>query len=318
MTAACTIPTQPASPRGRWSLLLAPVLMVCSLLALIASPSVARAQLNVLPEEAKGLEITEHLGQRIPLDLEFVDDTGQTVKLGQYFSQGPKPVILALVYFRCPLLCPLMLSKISDSINKLDLNLGEKYNLVLVSFDPTEGTDAAAVQKAGMLAGYDRPHSDATANGLAVLTGHPLSARGLADAVGFPYKFLPKSGEYSHGTVIFVLTPDGTISRYLYGVDYPVETLRMALLEASDGKIGTTLDRFIMWCFHYDPSAGGYVVQAMRVMQIGAVLCSIAVLGVLGGMVAIERRRRAALREAALRVMTQQQPPPQPPDKPTP
>jgi len=250
------------------------------------------AQLNVQPDQTKGLQVIEKLGESIPLDIEFLDPEGNTVTLGKYFNDGNKPVLLAMLYFRCPLLCPMLVSNTQRKLNEINLTLGEKYNLIFVSFDPTEGPSEAMKQREGLISGYTRELPKNVREKFAVLTGSAASSQRLADALGFPYKYLPESGEYSHGTVIFALTPEAKISRYIYGVNYSPETLKMALLEASDGKIGTVVDRVIMWCFQYQPGSNGYSLHAMRIMKLSTVLITIAVSALLFRMFFIEKRRR--------------------------
>lgn len=264
------------------------------LLAQLPGPSPVRApqEGDPLPEEFQGVDIVEKSGERVPLDLQLIDSTGQPMKLGELFNDGAKPVVLALVYFRCPLVCPLILQNLTATLNELDLRVGDKFNVAVVTFDPAEGPEAAAVQKAVALSGYESADPAAVERSWRFLTGPGGAARQLADAVGFKYKYIAQSGEYNHPTAIMVLTPDGRVSRYVYGVKFPAKTVRMALLEASDGQIGTTVDRIVMWCFHWDPNSGAYVLQAFRAMQVGAVLSAIAVAGILAGMVYVERRRR--------------------------
>jgi protein SCO1/2 len=251
-------------------------------------------------EPIKGLEVVEKLGQKIPLDLEFTDADGKKVKLAQYFNQDHKPVVLALVYFRCPMQCPTIMNKMVQRFNGVDWKIGEKYNVITVSFDPSETVADADRQRTVLHTSYIPKVDPQTLEaGWPVLTSNdPMAARKLADAVGFPYKYLPESNEYSHGTVIFVLTPDGTISRYLYGVDYPSDQLRMALLEASDGKIGSTMDRIIFFCFHYDPSTGKYTVAVVRLMRVGGIFSMAFVGVVLARMLMVERKRRALRAES--------------------
>lgn len=261
---------------------------------------VAIGQINAKPVEQDGVEVIERLGAKVPLDLAFMNEAGQPVQLSQYFNDNGKPVVLMMIYFRCPLMCPQTISTLQARLNDLDMNLGEKFNVVLVSIDPTEGPDAAAKEKAGLLAGYrDEPPPQAD-QGLAVLTTNSGNAKVLADAIGFKYKYVPASNEYSHLAVTVVLTPDGTVSRYLYGVNFPATSLRFALLEASSGKIGTTMDRVISWCFHYDPQSGKYTLSAVRFMQVGGGVSLVVVGGVLGWMVISERRRRAVWRRGAV------------------
>jgi len=279
-------------------------LAVLALAAACLWPLPAHAQLNVVPKQREGLEIVEKMGQKIPLDIDFLDTSGEKVTLAKYFNDGGKPVVLAMVYFRCPLICPLMLSNLQVKLSEVSLKLGEQYNLVIVSFDPTEGPAEAGKQREGFLAGFPQALPRNVRDKFGILTGSAASSQRLADALGFPYKFLPESGEYSHSTVIFTLSPEGMICRNIYGVNYSPHTLRLAILEASEGRIGTVLDRAIMWCFTYHAESGGYALASMRVMKVGAVASAVAVGIVLLLMWGVERRRRRANRVVALAQMS--------------
>ena len=255
-------------------------------------PPAAVAQLNIESAATKGMDVVEHLGKKAPLDLEFLDPEGKTVRLGESFNQGHRPVVLALVYFRCPLMCPMVLNNLQSRANAIKQTIGEDYNVVLVTFDPQEGPAEARQQQLAFLAGYEREHPKDIEKSFQVLSGRPDNASVLAEALGFPYRYLPESGEFSHGTVFFVLTPDGTISRYIYGVNYPAETLRMALLEASEGKVGSAFERVIMWCFHFDPKSGAYTLRTLMFVNIASTLSALGVGAFLTRMVVVERRRR--------------------------
>ena len=239
------------------------------LLALLSVVSVApmcagQVILDSMPE-TKGVGITEHLGATVPFDLKFTDDHGNAVTLGDYFRDG-KPVVLNLVYYQCPMLCNLVLNGVSTSAKQLDWKPGEEYRMVAISINPRETYDLAAAKKASYLHELDIPGSE---NGWSFLVGDSTQSKALADALGWGYYYDTESKEYVHTAATFVLTPSGTISRYLYGIEYEPRDLRLALLEASEGKIGNTLDRLILFCFHYDPQARGYVLFAQNVMKLG-------------------------------------------------
>jgi protein SCO1/2 len=263
------------------------------------------------PDALKGLEVVENLGKKIPLDVELLDHQGKPVKIGDWFNQG-KPVVIAMVYYRCPMLCKMVRQKLSESIDRLDdLTVGKDFNAVVVGFDPSEKPELANAARQGMLGSYGRyqpeqarASKDAEAiklvesieKGFAVLaTQSAMDTRRLADALGFAYRYLPESNEFSHGSVIFVLSPDGTISRYLYGIEYPARNLRLALIEASQGKVGSTLDRVMMWCYMWDPNANSYVMSAVKVMRVGGTITMTIVFGVVGLLWVGERRKRRAL-----------------------
>lgn len=263
------------------------------------------------PDALKGLEVVEHLGKKIPLDVELLDHQGKAVKIGDWFNQG-KPVVIAMVYYRCPMLCKMVRAKLGESIDRLtDLTVGKDFNAVIVGFDPSEKPELANTAREGMLASYGRyqpekarASKDAEAikfaesieKSYAVLaTQSAMDTRRLADALGFAYRYLPESNEYSHGSVIFVLSPDGTISRYLYGIEYPERNLRLALIEAGQGKVGSTLERVMMWCYMWDPNANSYVMSAVKVMRVGGTITMTIVFGVVGLLWVGERRKRRAL-----------------------
>ena len=247
-----------------------------------------------LPQELVGVDIVERLDETLPLDTVFTDDTGKTIALRELFD-GERPVLLQLGYFRCPLLCNLVLNGMVKALDDLDWTAGDKFRVVAASINPDERHELAAAKKQGYVVEYGRP---GVSDGWHFLTGPEASSKALADAVGFGYR--PQAdGEIAHAAAIFVITPDGRVSRYLYGTKYDSKNLRLALLEASEGRIGSSWDRFILWCHVYDPDAGGYVVFAMRVMQIGGVITVL----VLGGGIGIMwwrewRSRRAASNSA--------------------
>jgi len=227
-----------------------------------------------VPTELEGVDIDiAKLGASIPLDLEFVDEEGQTVSLGDVMRPG-KPAILQLGYMRCPMLCSLVLNKLVSGLQGVDWTAGEEFDVISVSINPSEGHELAAAKKQGYVVEYGRPGS---AKGWRFLTGPESSSKALADAVGFGFRLQP-DGEYAHAACLFVLTPDGRVSRQLYGAEQKPATLRMALLEASGGTIGTIVDRFILWCHVYDPHRNSYAWFAFRIMQIGGVITVISLI----------------------------------------
>jgi protein SCO1/2 len=207
-----------------------------------------------------------------------------------------------MVYYRCPVLCPMVLEKFTKTLNELDFTAGTEFDALVVSFDPRDKAADAVRERANQLLFYKQPTTDAVRDGWNFLSCNdaPENAVALADAVGFPFRFLVNTGEYSHGAAVFVLTPEGKVSRYLLGLDYPSRDVRFALLEASQGKIGNVFDRFTLWCYHYDPSAGVYSLQAMRVMQVGASLCAVLLGSLVASLLAWERRKRRRLAAAGL------------------
>jgi len=245
------------------------------------------------PAPIAGLEIVEHLGEKLPLDLAFVDSTGDKVTLGKWFNQG-RPVLVMFVYYRCPLACPQLMERYVRTFRSLDgLTIGKDYNVVVVSIDPTDTPKAAAEQKQARLNSYDRRPEKDVAAGWAFLTSPDSAApRRLADALGFPYRYSPAANDYSHPSLTFVAGSDGTVSRYLYGLETPAQTLKLSLVEAGEGKIGTSLDRVALWCYHFDPKSGSYTFAAWRLMQIGGFLSAVMVAGLLVRMLMVEWRRK--------------------------
>lgn len=280
-------PAHPARPTPRHRLAAA---FAAALVSLGGVVGAEETQFNAdLPPELGGVDIVERLGERLPLDAEFTDDRGETIRLGSLFD-GERPVLLQLGYFRCPLLCNLVLNGMVDAIGKVDWDAGDRYRVVAVSVNPGESHELAAAKKQGYLVEYGRPGVGA---GWHFLTGPEESSRAVAEAVGFGYR--PQAdGEIAHAAAVFVITPDGRVSRYLYGTRYDEKNLRLALLEASQGQMGSSWDRFILWCYRFDPDAGGYVIMAMRVMQIGGAVTVVLLAGGLGFMWWRELRSRNA------------------------
>ena len=249
---------------------------LCLLLALVclgAAPAepTAPGPLRAAPKTPPGILASvgfdQNLGDQVPLDLPFRDETGQTVMLREFF--GDKPVILTLNYYECPMLCTLELNALARSLKPLTFDAGKEFAIVTVSIDPRETPALAAAKKRGYLARYGRKGA---AQGWHFLTGDQPSIERLAKAVGFRYAFDPKSGQYAHAAGITVLTPQGKIARYFYGLDYPAKDLRLGLVEASAGKIGTPIDQLLLFCFHYDPSTGKYNFVVMSVLRVLGVL----------------------------------------------
>lgn len=258
----------------------------------------AQAQLNPKepPKEIQGVGVTEKLGEAIDLSLVFTTAEGEDAQLKRWFD-GSKPVVLALVYYDCPIVCSTVLTKLLACFNELGFTVGEDFNAVVVSFDPTEGTPLAASVKAERLAGYTRPLTPEVREGWAFLTGTTANSRQLANQVGFGFKQIA-GGEFSHSVSIMILSPEGRVSRYIHGFDYPPRDVELSLLDATDGKIAKSLGQILMhFCYRFDPTAGVYSLQAFRVMQIGGGVTVVALAALIGGLVAWERRRkRGALR----------------------
>jgi protein SCO1/2 len=252
-----------------------------------AVPAVAQLA-DQVPPQLEEVGIEEHLDAKIPMNLEFRDEYGAVVTLGDYFD-GEKPVILTLNYYKCPMLCGLQLNGLLDGLMELDWTPGQEFEMVTVSINPLETPALATEKKQNYMKRYERPSA---AKGWHFLTGREPEIRQLASTLGFGYTFDRKTGEYAHAAAIFVSTPDGRVARYLYGIEYPPRRLRLALLEASAGEIGTTIDQLILYCFHYDPSSRRYSPVAMNIMRLGGGATAL-ILGLsLGGYWLREARRR--------------------------
>ena len=257
--------------------------------ALVVSPVVARAQLaDQVPEVLEEVGVTEHLDAKLPLDLEFRNEDGDWVELGSFFD-GERPVILTLNYYKCPMLCGLMLNGVVDGLEAMDWTPGEEFQMVTVSINPLETPELARAKKQNYLKRLDRP---AAAGGWHFMTGRELEINRLAETVGFSYTYDPVSKEYAHAAAIMICTPDGRVARYLYGIEYPAKRLKFGLLEAAEGSIGTTLDQLILYCYHYDPTNRRYTPVAMNIMRVGGGATAL-ILGIaLGGMWFREWRRK--------------------------
>lgn len=250
------------------------------------------------PKELEGVDLVSKLGEQVPLDLEIVNSDGKKVKLGQYFRPG-RPVILSLAYYRCPLVCPLVLQRLQQGMNALPYIVGEDYDCLVVSFDPLETTKAANEAKVLALGGYTKPVTPVVKAGWEFHTSPDSAARQLAMAVGFNYKLVPETGQYSHPVALVVLTPEGKVARYVSGLDYSSDDLRMALLEASKGTIATSIgDWFRHTCWVFDDKTGRYTLRAFRVMQIGGLLTAVGIATLIAGLRAGERLRAIRREEA--------------------
>ncbi|HZK82806.1 MAG TPA: SCO family protein, partial [Humisphaera sp.] len=194
-----------------------------------------------IPESAKSVKVVEHLNAPLPLDAWFTDDSGKAVQLRQYFDNAKKPVLLQIGYFRCPMLCGLVSRGLVDSLKEVKLNAGPDYEVVFLSIDPNETPELAAQKKKSFLHDYAR---DGSTDGWHLLTGNKLQIDRVTQAAGVEYKFVGQAQQYSHPAVVVLATPQGTISRYLYGVKFDATTMRLSLIEASNNKIGTTIDQF--------------------------------------------------------------------------
>lgn len=264
------------------------------LAALVASP--ARAQRSELsPEQrfdpAREIGFDQRLGQQVPLDLVFRDESGRAVRLADCF--GARPVVIALVYYECPMLCTLVLNGMVRTFRALSLELGSDYEVVTVSIDPDETPELAALKKAQYLETFaaGEPTAGATA-GWHFLTGDQASIDALASTIGFRYAYDPESGEFAHASGFVVATPQGQLSRYLFGVEYITRDLRLALVEASQGRVGSLIDQVLLLCYHYDPATGRYGFAIVTAVRAAGILTVALIAAYVWRSLARERSRR--------------------------
>jgi len=237
-----------------------------------------------VPPELKDVGIDQHLNQTLPLETPLKDEDGRAVRLGDYF--GKRPVVFALVYYNCPMLCTQVLNGLVSALGVVSLDAGRDFDVVAVSFDPRDTAKDAAAKKAAYVGRYRRGGADA---GWHFLTGDPEAIARLTKAAGFRYRFDDDMGQFAHASAIMVATPQGRLSHYFYGIEYAPRDLRLALVEASAGKIGTPVDQILLYCFHYDPATGKYGAVIMRIIRIAGALT---LLVVAGGIVFMSRRGR--------------------------
>jgi protein SCO1/2 len=254
----------------------------------VALPGAALTQLTEsVPAELEGVGITEHLDAALPLELTFRDEAGQIVALGQYFEEG-RPVVLNLVYFNCPMMCNVFLDGFLMTLSELDWTPGDEFRVVTVSIDPTDGPEGARVKRDHYVKRLGRPEAE---HGWHFLTGSEENVRALADAIGFAYRYDEERKEYLHSAALYVATPAGRLSRYLYGVMFEPATLRLSLVEASEGGIGSAMDQLLLFCFAYDHTEGRYGPAALKIVRAFGALTAIG----LGLFIVLHRRRGPAV-----------------------
>ena len=246
-----------------------------AILVVIGAGTLAQAQMykdrpstvaaSVLPRALRNIGVDQKLNTQIPLNLIFRDDSGRELPLSAYF--GSRPVVLALVYYQCPMLCTQVLNGMVMSLRGMSLESGRDFVVVTVSIDPTETPELASKKKAEYLRRYAKG-----GDGWHFLTGAEPQIKELAGAVGFRYAYDPKTKQYAHASAIMVVTPSGRLSRYFYGIEYPPRDLRLGLVEASENKIGSPVDEVLLYCFHYDPNTGKYSAIVMNIVRLAGVL----------------------------------------------
>jgi protein SCO1/2 len=235
-----------------------------------------------VPPQFKDVTFRQQLGQKLPLDVRLKDEAGRSVALGEYF--GSKPVVLAFVYYQCPMLCTQVMNGISSALKVLPYTPGKEFDIVLVSFDPRDTPEAANAKKRAHL---DHWAARETSNGWHFLTGDEASIRRVVSAAGFTYQWDEATQQFAHVSGLLVATPDGTLSRYFYGVEFSPKDLRLALVDSGNGRVGSVVDELLLYCYQYDPSHGRYGAVFMNIMRLGAVLT----ICFIGGFIVLMRRR---------------------------
>lgn len=270
---------------------LSALLAVLALVVATATPArSARAADTTIPTELVGIDIEERPGAMLPRELRLRDQSGQEVELGRY-ATGDKPLVLVLGYYECPMLCSLVLNGVLQAMKENDWSAGKEYRTLVVSFDPRDTPDAARKKRANYIEAYGRP---ITGDGFDFLVGDEASVRTLASTVGFGYRWDETTKQYAHAAGAFVFTPDGRLSRTLYGISFPQKNFGLALREAGSGLVGSAWDRVLLFCFHYDPNARGYVLATRRLMMASGALTVVLIGLWLMRFWRIERTRTAA------------------------
>jgi len=257
------------------------VVVLCVLAGLsLFFPAAANAQVAGMPKELEHVGVREHLDGPLPLDTPFRDHTGKAVKLGDYYD-GKRPVVLTFAYHSCPVLCGMVLNNAAAGLRGIGWTVGKEYDVVTISIDPDETLEKSAAKRASILNEYgaSRGHNG---KGWHFLVGSKESIAAVANAAGFEYQYDPEIKQWGHPSVVMITKPDGRMARYLYGLEFPSADLKLGLLEASEGRSISTVEQIILYCYHYDPQGGKYVVVAQRVMQVGGGAVGIVLFGFLG------------------------------------
>jgi protein SCO1/2 len=258
-------------------------------LALLLFATSLFAESSATPPKLPGkVGIDQHLDAQLPLDTMFCDESGRVVRLSEY-ANGSKPLLLVFMYYRCPMLCSMVMEGVTSTLTELKFDAGKEYDVVTISIDPRDTPRDAAAKKEKYVKRYGR---FAAASGWHFLTGPESAIRKITDTVGFHYAYDPQTDQFAHATALMVLTPRGRVSRYLYGFEYKPRDVRLALVEASANKIGTATDAVLLLCYHYDPVTGKYSRSAMNIVRAGG----IATMAALGGFIFIMIRRERAPR----------------------
>jgi protein SCO1/2 len=249
---------------------------------------------STMASELVGVDIVEHLGQLLPREATFRDTEGKQVRLGDYFD-GKRPVLFVFAYHTCPMLCSLVLDATVKSLNDVVWSVGDQFDVVSVSIDPRDTPESATRKREQVVNSY--PRARGYTKGFHFLTGDEANIRKVTDAVGFQYRYDERQKQYAHPAAIYLLTPEGNLARYLYGIMYAPADVRLGLLEASQGRSISTTERVLLYCYHYDPQGGHYSLVAMNVMRLGGVVTLVTLGSFLTIMWARERRRKKAGKE---------------------
>jgi protein SCO1/2 len=242
------------------------------------------------PPELENVGVDEHLDGQLPLDAQFRDHTGKPVKLGDFFDQK-RPVVFVFAYHTCPVVCSLILEDTMKTLKDVPWTLGKEYEMVVISIHPRESLEKTAAKRAGLLASYGRPEAE---QGLHLLVGDQANIDRATKAVGYNYRYDAELDQFAHPSVVMIAKPNGQIARYLYGLEFPPNDVRLGLFEAAEGRSITTVEQIILYCYHYDPKGGKYVLVASRVMQVGGGMTALVLASVLS-MFWIRERRKGGL-----------------------
>ncbi|MEL7061958.1 MAG: SCO family protein [Acidobacteriota bacterium] len=267
--------------------------VACGLAAVAAWTPAAWGQNPTLvaPEDMPGplseVTVEQQLGAQLPLDSRFIDQDGREVRLGDYFQDG-KPVIVSFVYYECPMLCTLILNGVATSLSVLKLEPGDDFEVVAISFDSEETPAMAHEARRKTLERFGRPDAE---DGWNFLVGDEATVSQAAEIAGYGYEYIPATDEWAHASAIVVATPEGEVSQYYYGIEYPPKDLRLALVEASEGRLGNMVDQLLLYCYRYDPQIGKYTAVAMRMVRLAGIVFVVALSLFLWLMFRWERRR---------------------------
>jgi protein SCO1/2 len=278
------VTTTLTSRRRRQGPLARLVVVVCAVVALVVGrSSVAQAQISAMPRELEHVGVREHLDGPLPLDAQFRDHTGKPVKLGDYFD-GKRPVVLTFAYHSCPVLCSMVLNATASGLRGIGWTVGKEFDVVTISIDPDESLEKTAAKRASILKEYgaSRGHDGNGWHFLVARPGDKEQIARVAAAAGFEYQYDADQKNWGHPSLVMLAKPDGKMARYLYGLEFPANDLKLGLLEASEGRSISTVEQLILYCYHYDPQGGKYVLVAQRVMRVGAGGVAVVLFGFLG------------------------------------